>query len=154
MLKVQKVTRLRAFKVWIKVLLTIFAWRWKDPDQNPEPDPDPHLWLVDPDPGGPITYGSGKNSKKNLNFYYFVASFWLLIQCWRSMTFRYGSGSADQCLWLIDPTVLVIDLQDGNQKLILKFFFRRLMTKIAGSGYEYGSGSISQRHTVDSLANG
>jgi len=52
-----------------------------------------------------------------------------------------------------DPAILVIDLQDSNKKLILKKKFGRLMTKIAGSGYEYGSGSSSQRHTVDSLAN-
>ncbi len=31
--------------------LTIFAWWSKDPD--------PNLWLVDPDPGGPKTCGSG-----------------------------------------------------------------------------------------------
>ncbi len=35
----------------ITVFLTIFAWWQKDPD--------PYLWLMDPDPGGPITYGSG-----------------------------------------------------------------------------------------------
>ncbi len=39
--------------VGIKVFLTIFAWWQKDPD------PDPYLWLVDPDPGGPKTCGSG-----------------------------------------------------------------------------------------------
>jgi hypothetical protein len=37
--------------VGIKVFLTIFAY-WKDPD------PDPYLWLMDPDPCGPKTYGS------------------------------------------------------------------------------------------------
>ncbi len=37
----------------IMVLFTIFAWRWKDLE------PDPYLWLTDPDPGGPNTYGSG-----------------------------------------------------------------------------------------------
>ncbi len=35
-----------------KVFLTIFGWLWKDPDPNPS------LWLTDPDPGGPKTYGS------------------------------------------------------------------------------------------------
>ncbi len=33
-----------------KCFLTIFAWWWKHPD--------PYLWLMDPDPGGPKTYGS------------------------------------------------------------------------------------------------
>ncbi len=42
--------------VEIKVFLTIFAWWWKDSD------PDPHLWLVDPDPGGPKTCGSGSGT--------------------------------------------------------------------------------------------
>ncbi len=35
----------------IKVFLTIFASWYKDPD--------PYLWLMDPDPGGPKSYGSG-----------------------------------------------------------------------------------------------
>ncbi len=39
--------------VGIKVFLTIFAWWQKGPD------PDPYLRLVDPDPGGPKTCGSG-----------------------------------------------------------------------------------------------
>jgi len=26
--------------------------------KDPEPDPDPYLWLMDPDPGGPKTWGS------------------------------------------------------------------------------------------------
>jgi hypothetical protein len=34
--------------------LTSFAWWWKDPDLNR----DLYLWLTDPDPGGPKTYGS------------------------------------------------------------------------------------------------
>jgi len=39
--------------VGIKVFLTIFAWWQKDPDLEP------HFWLMDPDPGGPKTCGSG-----------------------------------------------------------------------------------------------
>jgi hypothetical protein len=38
-----------------KVFLIIFAWWQKYPD----PEPDPYLWLVDPDPGGQKTRGSG-----------------------------------------------------------------------------------------------
>ncbi len=52
-------------------------------------------------------------------------------QCCGSMTFwcgsGSGSGSADPCLWLIDPdsdpAIFVIDLQDTNKKLILKKSF-------------------------------
>ncbi len=51
------------------------------------------------------------------------------VQCSGSMTFWCGSGSADPCLWLMDPdadpypSIFVIDLQDANKKLIfLKFF--------------------------------
>ncbi len=41
-------------------------------------------------------------------------------QCWGSMTFWCGSGSADPCLWLMDPdpAIFFIDLQDANKKLI------------------------------------
>ncbi len=41
-----------------------------------------------------------------------------------SMTFWYGSGSVDPCLWRMDPdsdpdpSIFVIDLQDANKKLI------------------------------------
>jgi hypothetical protein len=37
-----------------------------------------------------------------------------MLTCW------YGSGSADPCLWLMDPdpAIFVIDLQDANKKLI------------------------------------
>ncbi len=41
--------------------------------------------------------------------------------CW-SLSYWYGSGSADPCLWLMNPdpvpAIFVIDLQDGNKKLI------------------------------------
>jgi hypothetical protein len=42
---------------------------------------------------------------------------------------RYGSGSADPCLRLMDPyadpdpAIFVIDLRDANKKEILKNFF-------------------------------
>jgi hypothetical protein len=36
------------------------------------------------------------------------------------MTFWYGSGSGDPCLWQMDPdpdpAILVLDLQDANEK--------------------------------------
>ncbi len=37
-------------------------------------------------------------------------------QCCGSMTFWYGSGSVDQCLWQMDPdpAIFAIDLQDAN----------------------------------------
>jgi hypothetical protein len=40
-------------------------------------------------------------------------------QCSRFMTFWYGSGSADPCLFIIDPdsAIFVIDPQEGNKKL-------------------------------------
>jgi hypothetical protein len=48
-------------------------------------------------------------------------------QCCGSMTFwgGSGSGSADPCLWLFvpDPTILVIDLQDASKKLIFNTIF-------------------------------
>ncbi len=52
-----------------------------------------------------------------------------------SMTFWFGSGSADPCLWLMDldqnpdpnsvrdPAIFVIDLQDASKKLNLKKCF-------------------------------
>ncbi len=46
-------------------------------------------------------------------------------QCCGSMTFWCGSGSADPCLWLMDPdpAIFVIHLQDVNKKQIFKKFF-------------------------------
>ncbi len=43
------------------------------------------------------------------------------------MTFWCGSGSVDPCLWLIDPNIFIIDLQDANKKQIKKFFFCTLL---------------------------
>jgi hypothetical protein len=41
--------------------------------------------------------------------------------CCGSMTFWCGSGSADPCLWLMDPdwdpSMFIIDLQDGKKKI-------------------------------------
>ena len=45
------------------------------------------------------------------------------------------SGSADPCLWLmdpdadLDPSIFIIDLQDANKKLILKKFFCIILLK-------------------------
>ncbi len=58
---------------------------------------------------------------------YILQIFYTIAQCSGSMTFwcRSGSGSADPCLWLMDPdsdpdpdpAIFVIDLQDANKKL-------------------------------------
>ncbi len=47
----------RPKNIWIR---RNTGWK-KNPDPDPEqyPDPDPYLWLMDPDPGGPKTWGSG-----------------------------------------------------------------------------------------------
>ncbi len=51
----------------------------------------------------------------------------LFLQCCGSMTYWCGSGSADPCLWPMDPdpdpAILVIDLPDANKKLIFYFYF-------------------------------
>ncbi len=48
-----------------------------------------------------------------------------------SVTFWYGSGSADPCLWLMDPdpdpTIFVPDLQDANTKVKTNAKFFRLL---------------------------
>ncbi len=48
----------------------------------------------------------------------------LLTQCCGSMTFWCRSGSADPCLWLMnpdpDPAIFIIDLQDANKKVFKK----------------------------------
>jgi hypothetical protein len=46
-------------------------------------------------------------------------------QCCGSVAFWYGSGSADQYLRLSDPdpAIFVSDLQGGNQKLLVFFYF-------------------------------
>ncbi len=79
--------------------------------------------------------------------------------CSSSMTFWYGSGSADPCLWQMDPdtdpAIFFIDLQEANKKLILKKFFCLLLfegtlhhfTKIKSFSYYFclmieGSGSV------------
>ncbi len=169
-----------------------------------DPDPDPYIWLMDPDPRGPKTCGSGSPTlvQRTVNplhcaRQFITVSFWLSrkgtslrwtalwkrrlacwwaiwistllttksssgfsrrtasasgplsappggcrlfmivaerhrlliswvliceIQCCGSMTFWDGSGSADPCLWLMDPdpdpAIFVIDLQDASKKLI------------------------------------
>ncbi len=48
-----------------------------------------------------------------------------LCQCCGSMTFWCGSGSADPCLWLMDPdpSIFIIDLQDATKNYFKKRFF-------------------------------
>jgi hypothetical protein len=42
--------------------------------KDPEPDPDPHLFLMDQDPGGPKTCGSGSPTlQKECLFPYFYS---------------------------------------------------------------------------------
>ncbi len=53
-----------------RYFFTIFAWWQKDPD----PEPDLHLWLTDPDPGGPKTYGSGSPTPVKKLFFFFQGS--------------------------------------------------------------------------------
>ncbi len=57
-------------------------------------------------------------------------------QCCGSMTFWCGSGSADPCLWLMDPdsdpSIFIIDLQDANKNKFKKksfsaYYFLRLL---------------------------
>ncbi len=54
-------------------------------------------------------------------------------QCCGSMTFWCVSGSADPCLWIMDPdpAIFVIDLQDANKKRIKKnsaYYFLKVPT--------------------------
>jgi hypothetical protein len=62
-------------------------------------------------------------------------------QCCGSVTFWYGSGSADPCLWLMDPSpdpaIFVIDLQDANKKTIFftkKYFFSKFFCLLLFKG--------------------
>jgi hypothetical protein len=54
-------------------------------------------------------------------------NFVTIFQCCGSMTFwgASWSGSADPCLWLMDPdpSIFVIDLQDASKKIILNKIF-------------------------------
>ncbi len=56
--------------------------------------------------------------KLAVEMYFIILGYY---QCCGSMTFWYRSGSADPCLWLIDPysdpdpAIFVIDLQDANK---------------------------------------
>jgi hypothetical protein len=59
------VLRIRDILVWIRIRIRTSCPT--DPDsrffltvqKDPEPDPGPYLVLMDPDPGGPKTYGTG-----------------------------------------------------------------------------------------------
>ncbi len=67
----------------------------------------PGSWIPDP--------GSNNNNKRGVNKN-------CCLTCCGSMTFSCGSGSgsADPCMWLLDPdpAIFIIDLQDANKKLI------------------------------------
>jgi hypothetical protein len=60
-----------------------------------DPDPDPHLWLMDPDPGGPKTCGSGGSGfgsgtlKKKCNNWQEIPFYLLRPLC--TGLFQYGS---------------------------------------------------------------
>ncbi len=53
-----------------------FAQHIYEKGKDPEPSPEPHLWLLDPDPGGPKTCGScgsvsgSPNTDKNKESYF------------------------------------------------------------------------------------
>ncbi len=78
-------------------------------------------------------------------------------QCCGSMTFWCGSGSADPCLWLMDPdpdadpdpSIFIIDLQDANKKKSQNIrnqgfsYWFCLMIEGSEAGSRAGSGSGS-----------
>ncbi len=74
---------------------------------------------------GNISTELGHNSPAS-----YMSSFYspYLVPVLRILTFWCGSGSADLCLWLVDPdsdpdpAFFVIDLQDANKKLIFNKF--------------------------------
>ena len=43
--------------------------------KDTEPEPDPHLWLMDPDPGGPKTCGSGSPTLQKTIYFHLRAVF-------------------------------------------------------------------------------
>ncbi len=61
----------------------------------------------------------------------FITEILFANQCCGSVTFWYGSGSADSRLWLMDPdpdpAIFVTDLQDANKKqLFSAYYFLKL----------------------------
>ncbi len=63
-------------------------------------------------------YRISTGTQNNIKFDLFLCP---VEHCCGSMTFWCGSGSADPCLWLMDPdppSIFVINLQDANKKLI------------------------------------
>ncbi len=92
--------------VEMKVFLPVFAWWWKDPDLEP------YLWLTDPDPGDPKTYGSGSgtlvlaqmqinnfSSKRRLRIWYsnpaYISLNFFLCRAWGGVLWP-GAGTKDQ----------------------------------------------------------
>ncbi len=63
-------------------------------------------------------FNCSRNRNKTKKYKNVVTSWQPNYQCSGSMTFWCGSGSTDPCLWLMDPTIFGIDLQDDNKKQI------------------------------------
>ncbi len=75
-----------------------------------------------------VSYTFGLNKQKVLKLFKKLPhpfNMFCFKQCCGSMTFWCGSGSADSCLWFVDPDsdpdhpIFVIDLQEANKKQIL-----------------------------------
>ncbi len=94
-------------KLCSKISFLLTSWRSVDPDP-PQNVMDPQHWL--------------QGKEEILQFYCSQLSY---EQCSGSMQFWDGSGSADPCLWLLDPdpAIFVIDLQDASKKLIFNTIF-------------------------------
>ncbi len=74
-----KVSRSVLDRIWIQIRRIRTFLGLPDPDPSlfcTNPDPDPSLFCTNPDPNRFI---KKPNKKKNLDFYYFVTSFWLFI---------------------------------------------------------------------------
>ncbi len=69
-----------------------------------------------------------KSSKLIVNFMVSVPFLLRFKQCCGSVTFWYGSGSADPLLWLKDhdPAIFISDLPDGNKKSYFAYYFLKL----------------------------
>ncbi len=78
-----------------------------------------------------------KNCRRWLSFFRYCSH-----QYCGSMTFWYGFGSADSCLFPMDPdpdaSIFVIDLQDANEKLICKKSFWKYGTFTSQSSRNEG----------------
>ncbi len=74
-------------------------------------------------------------------------------QCCGSMTFwrGSGSGSADPCLWLLDPdpSLFIIDIQEANKKINLKKFVCILLFEGTFTSFFKNKKSKTSRKTVE-----